>query len=78
MSSGAPPARHRRDATHTRRHRHAIAAATPLTLHSAQDQLVKEREELERLAKKYKDDAEERQNQAASAAFNARRAPKRT
>ena len=27
-------------------------------------------EELERLAKKYKDDAEERQNQAASAAFN--------
>ena len=69
MASGAPPARHRRDATHTRRHRHAIAAATPLTLHSAQDQLVKELEELERLAKKYKDDAEERQNQAASAAF---------
>merc|ERR1712091_107992 len=34
------------------------------------DQLVKELEELERLAKKYKDDAEERQNQAASAAFN--------
>ena len=56
-------------ATSTRRHRHAIAAATPLTLHSAQDQLVKELEELERLAKKYKDDAEERQNQAASAAF---------
>ena len=36
----------------------------------AQDQLVKELKEKLRLAKKYKDDAEERQNQAASAAFN--------